>query len=793
MEDGKAADGPVHDDAAQFPDGLSSGEAASRLGRYGPNTIPEHHPSRMRAVLRKFWGTVPWMLEATLILELVLGKDVEAAVIAFLLLFNAGVSAVQERSAQNALELLKQKLAPSARVRRDHAWQTAGAATLVPGDIVHLRMGDFVPADCLVSSGQLALNQAMLTGESLSVDAQPGSAIWAGTTVERGEADARVVATGGATRFGKTASLVQTATTQSHLEETILRVVRVLLLIDVGLVALVLVYAVLRGVALTEVVPFGLILMVASIPVALPATFTLATALGSLELAGRGVLVTRLSAVEEAAAMDTLCSDKTGTLTENRLTLLGIAAVGPHTEDEVLQVGALASAAATQDPIDLAILAAQALKHGPDIGRALAFTPFDPATKRSEAVVQVEQARWRVLKGTPATICALSHTAEPAEVAALAARGARVLAVARQIDDSALELLGLIGLYDPPRQDSRALIERLAALGVRVIMVTGDTVETARAIAATLELQGPVCARDAVSADCAVVAGVYPEDKFTLVRTLQKSGHVTGMTGDGVNDAPALKQAEVGIAVQSATDVAKASASLVLTSVGLSGVVAAVEEGRRIYQRMLTYTLNKIIKTFQVALLLTLVFLLTRQFATTPRLILLLLVFNDFVTMSIASDRVGFSPSPDRWQVGQIAKGSLFLAILWLLFSFAVFYAGRLLHLGLPAVQTLVFLMLVFSGQSTVFLVRERGRFWRTAPGRWLILASVGDLVVVSLLARLGVLMHPLALHWIIALLGLTLVYTVLLDGLKVWYFQRLGLVRVDAERRSDGSRAAPA
>lgn len=766
--------------------GLSSSEVAARLSQYGPNAVKEERPHPVRALLHKFWAPVPWMLEAVVVLQLILGKVSEAAIIAVLLLVNAVLSFVQENRANQALALLKRRLAVQARVRRDGRWQLIQAHELVPGDVIHLRLGDLAPADVRVVEGQVLLDQSALTGESLPVEAGLGITAFAGAVIKRGEATGEVTATGSRTYFGKTAELVRTAKTVSHLESLIFTIVKYLVILDVALVVALLAYALTTGMLLREVIPFALILLVASVPVALPATFTLATAFGARELAKRGVLVTRLSAIEEAAAMDVLASDKTGTITENRLTLAALKPSAPHSEDELLHLAALACDDATQDPIDLAILNAARsrglLSDGPP---RLQFIPFDPATKRSEAVFQQGGEQWRVLKGAPRAIAALVAPAPDmsAEVERFAADGYRVLAVATG-SENALRLAGLVALHDPPRADSKALVQSLQALGVRVLMVTGDGLATARNVAAAVGIGDRACPREDLDSavsdhamNCDVFARVFPEDKFRLVQAMQRAGHVTGMTGDGVNDAPALKQAEVGIAVANATDVAKASASLVLTNPGLTDVVAAVETSRCIYQRMLTYTLNKIIKTLEIAVFLSLGVMLTGTFVITPLLIVLLLFTNDFVTMSIATDRVSFSRRPDRWRIRTLVLTGGVLAGLILALSFAVFFAARnWLHLSLPQLQTLVFAMLVFSGQGTVYLVRSRHHFWQSRPSRWLALSTAADIALVSVLATYGILMAAISPVLVAGLLVLVFVYLTMVDFIKVRVFRRFDL-----------------
>ena len=761
--------------AATLPPGLSSAAAASRLRSFGPNALPEPHVHPVVVFLQKLWGPVPWMLGASLLLEIILGKRVEAAIIAALLLFNAVLSFWQEHRAQVALTLLRKRLPVMARVLRDGLWETLPAEQLVPGDVVHLRIGDLAPADIQIVSGAASVDQAVLTGEAGPVELGTGDSVYAGSTMTRGEVTGTVRATGVHSLYGKTAELVHAAQATSHSTQVILSVVKYLVALDVCLAGAVVAYALLVRLPLTVILPFALIILVASVPVALPATFTLTAALGSLELANHGVLVTRLAAVEDAAGMDVLCTDKTGTLTENRLSLTTIRAYPPHTSAEVLQLAALACDPATQDPFDLAILAT-ANSQGASAVERLTFVPFDPATKRSEALVRRGDETVRVVKGAPQAVGAVLSNPQAllANVATLAAHGERVLAVAAG-PGPPLDAIGLLAFADPLRQDASLLVKRLRDLGLRVVLVTGDSTATAQAVAASLGLDQHAFPREQISTapdtevlGASVFAGVFPEDKYALVRLLQRHGHVVGMTGDGVNDAPALKQAEVGIAVSNATDVARAAASLVLTHPGLTDMLAAVEGGRCIFQRLLTYTTNKIVKTIHVGLFLTLGLLLGGVFVTTPRLILLLLFANDFVTTSLATDRVVPSPQPDRWQIRRLLPQAILLAGGWLLFSGAVFTLGRtLLRLDLARVQTLTFLGLVFTGQATVYLVRTRRPFWQVRPGRWLLGSTIGDVLVVSAFASRGVLMAPVHPPLIAGLLLAVLAVMVVLDALK--------------------------
>jgi len=769
------------EEASQTAAGLTTEEARRLLDQYGPHAVAEKHHNPLGILLGKFWAPVPWMLEAAVVLEILLHKYIEGGVIAGLLVFNAILSYSQESNAQRALALLRRQLTIQVRVRRDGVWQRLPASELVPGDLIHLRVGDIVAADVQVTSGQMQVDHSAVTGESMPAEAGPGGAVYTGGVIKRGEADAVVAATGSRTYFGKAAELVRQAKAAGHLQDTIFTIVKYLVAIDIVLAAVVMTYALRVGIGLGEILPFCLMLLIASIPVALPATFTLASALGTRELAQRGVLTSRLSAIEEAAAMAVLASDKTGTLTKNELSLAIALPEPPYTEEDLVRFAALASADATQDPIDLAILAAARGK-----GLTLAdysvrsFVPFEPSTKYSEALVAHGSGVMRIVKGAPSAISPFAGGAEFAGADQLAAEGYRVLAVAAG-NGQELKLAGFLALLDPPREDSAKLIADLQSLGIRVLMITGDGPATAATVAARVGIQGAACSTDQLRRDletaaacCNVFGGVFPEDKFRLVQALQRTGHIVGMTGDGVNDAPALRQAEVGIAVANATDVAKAAASIVLTNPGLADVVAAVESSRRIYQRMLTYTLNKIIKTIEISLFVSLGVLLTRTLVVTPLLIVLLLFTNDFVTMSIATDRVSFSRRPDRWRVGALVVAAAPLAGLLVLFSLAVLFTGRdVLSLSLAQLQTLVFLTLVFGGQGTVYLVRERGHFWNSRPSHWMLWSSAVDLVVVSLLAAGGILMAPLPMWLIGGLAAAVLVYLFLADFLRIAVFAR--------------------
>ena len=795
-------DGPVPAAAAAFAvaQGLTTEEAAAGRAQWGPNSVPEPSRSRVREVAGKFWAPVPWLLELAIVLELVLRDPLQALVFLVLLVVNAGLAAVQEGRAQDAVRLLRQRLQISARVKRDGEWTLLPVEQLVPGDLVHLRAGDIVPADLQLESGEVQLDQSSLTGEAQAVAGRAGDPAYSGSVVVRGEADGQVTATGVRSYFGRTTQLVATAKAPGNIEKLIFGIVRALIVLAVAIVVAAAADGLYRHLPLTQMVPFALILLIAAVPVALPATFTLATALGSRELARTGTLVTRLAAIEDAAGMEVLCTDKTGTLTQNRLAVEAVFPLAPFDAGSILGWAAAASQASTQDPLDLAVLQETERRGIPLPGEVVRFVPFEPATKRSEAEVVVRGDPHRVVKGAPQVVAAL--TAMPygqvtGKVEELSSTGARVLAVAIGDAVGPLKLAGLVAFADPPREDAPSLVERLRLLGIHVVMVTGDGLATAEAIANRLGL-GPVAVRAAVlrtgagagqethggpagpTANLAdVYAEVLPEDKLLLVSRLQGGGMVVGMTGDGVNDAPALRKAEVGVAVASATDVAKAAASLVLTDPGLGNIVAGVEVSRRIHQRMLTYTLNKIIKTLQVSIFLGLGLIVLGTFVTTPTLVVLLLLANDFLTMSIATDRVRTPQRPQRWGVRPLVWSSLALAIPLVALSFGVWELGlHLLGLGHSSLQTLSFVWLVVSGQATVYLVRQREHFWHAAPSHWLAASSGLGLAAVLLLAWGGWLMAPVPAPDLGALLLVAGAYLVAGDLFKARIFRWAGLRR---------------
>ncbi len=762
--------------------GLTKEEARSRLQKSGPNAMPDTALHPLRRALAKFWAPVPWMLEAAVILELALGKYVDAAIIAGLLAFNAALGFFQEGRAQATLAALKSRLALNASVRRDNAWITVPAADLVVGDVVKLSLGAVVAADVHLTEGSVLLDQSMLTGESVPIEAGAGVDTYAGALVRRGEAVAEVTATGPRTKFGRTAELVRTAHVESSQQKAVLRVVRNLALFNGGVVVLLVAYALLLKMPVAEIVPLVLTAILASIPVALPATFTLAAALGAKALAKVGVLPTRLSAVDEAASIDVLCADKTGTLTQNQLTVTAIHALAGFDEPHVLGLAALASSDGGQDPVDAAIRGAAAKKPAADLPKLVKFIPFDPATKMSEAsATDPGGAVERVVKGAFTAVAALTQPAPEASKAAgdLEAKGFRVLAVAIG-PPTALKLAGLIALSDPPRPDSAALITELHTLGVRAVMVTGDAPATAAIVAHAVGLDGKLCPPGPIPAEVrpeefAVFAGILPEGKFNLVKAFQKSGHTVGMCGDGANDAPALRQAQMGIAVSTATDVAKSAAGIVLTKPGLTGIVAAVKEGRLTFQRILTYTMNSVTKKIVQVLFLAAGLAITGHAILTPMLMVILMVTGDFLTMSLTTDSVRPSPMPNVWQIGRLTAAAAVVGLCDLLFCIAVFaFAKFHLSLALDALRTLALIALVFGGEASLYAIRERRRIWSSRPSRWVVLSSIGDVLIIAALATRGIAMSPLPLSLVAETLAAAAVFAFLLDFAKVPLFHRL-------------------
>ncbi len=776
--------------------GLSSDEVHHRLQDYGPNEVPEEKQSPVLRFARKFWGLTPWMLELTALLTFLLGNLGDTYIVLGLLALNGILGFFQEERASQAIAFLRKQLQVNARVLRDGAWSARPARDLVPGDVVRIRGGDFVPADLRVHEGTVEVDQSAVTGESLTAEKQAADLVVSGSTIVRGEATGVVVATGTRTYFGKTVELVQIAKPRLHMEEVTSKVVQWLLLMVGSLLAIAVLYTALLGRDILPILPLAVVLMVSAIPVALPTMFTISMALGSLELAKKGVLITRLSAGEDAATLDVLCADKTGTITQNRLRVVDVVPLEGYTPEDVLRFGALASQEANRDPIDLAVLdAALARGVGSEDWVQRAFVPFDPSTRRTAAAIEKGGTKQYALKGAIDAVLAAGSSKEQMarvvkEVEGFSARGYRALAVAVGSSLDKTAPVGILALADPPRADSAQHLAELHDLGISVKMLTGDALPIARQMAADVGLGDRItkmselkpeldAGRKIVAVETSNgFAEIYPEDKYLVVKALQDHRHVVGMTGDGVNDAPALKQAEVGIAVSNATDVAKKSASVVLTQEGLAGIIDLIQSGRRIYQRIITWILNKVVKTFQIVVFVVLAFLVTDQYVVSVFSMILFLFVTDFVTLSLATDSVRYSQTPDTWDIRGLVKVAVVLGALIVVESFGLlFLADRLFGLlgDVPTLQTFFFDYLVFLGVLQVLILRERRHFWESRPSLTLGLAVSLDILVVAGISVMGFFqLAPLPPAEVLVALGYSLAAAFLLnDAVKAVLVRR--------------------
>ena len=762
--------------------GLTTAQARQLLATAGPNAIASLHDNPLRRALGKLWAPVPWMLEAAIVLQIFLGDLLQAGVVATLLLVNVALGFFQEGRAEATLTALRSRLALLAAVRRDGTWTTLPVAQLVPGDLVKLSLGSVVGADVTLMSGNVQLDQSMLTGESLPAEAATGATAYAGALVRRGEAEAVVTATGEHTKFGRSAELIRTAKSASAEQGAILRVVRNLALCNGTATLLLTGYAYYLGLPTAQIISLLLVAVLASIPVALPMMFTLAAAIGARELAKVGVLPTRLSAVDEAAGIDLICLDKTGTLTSNTLAVENVQTMAGGDVAEMLAFAALASSDGGQDSIDVAIRAKAAAQPTKNPATLISFLPFDPALKRSEASVKLQDGSIiRVVKGALAEIAALAQPCPEANSATetMQKSGLRVLAVAAGPPD-AVRVIGLIGLSDPPRQDSAALLAELGTLGVRSVMITGDSALTAGSVGHAIGLTGDVCATIPVpaSVDIARVsmfARVLPEDKFKLVKAFQDGGHIVGMCGDGANDAPALRQAQMGIAVSTATDVAKSAAGIVLTEPGLSGIVATIKEGRTTYQRIFTYTLRSIVHKVMQVLFLTAGLIMTGQAILTPMLMVLVLVVGDVLAMSSSTDNVRPSAHPSVWRMDKLSAAGVTMGLVNLVFCISCLATGKyILHMDIAALRTMAVTILVLSGQAVIYVSRERAHLWNSRPSRWVLLSSVADLGIVSILSLNGILMTALPPIILAGLFVAAIVFAFVLDLVKLAMFRWL-------------------
>jgi H+-transporting ATPase len=776
---------------ASSPDGLSQAEAEKRLAQYGPNEIEEKKTNPFLKFLTYFWGPIPWMIEAAVILSAVARHWPDFAIILLLLLANAVVGFWEEHQAGNAIAALKAKLAIKARVKRDGKWTTPEARELVPGDVIRVRLGDIVPADARLLEGDpIEVDQSALTGESLPAERKPGEAVFSGSIIRQGEIGAMVYATGANTYFGKTAQLVQEAHTVSHFQRAVLKIGNYLIILAAAMVTVIIAVALFRGDRMLTTLQFALVLTVAAIPVAMPTVLSVTMAVGARLLAKKEAIVTRLAAIEELAGVDVLCSDKTGTLTQNKLTLGDPFSVNNVPAEQVILNAALASRADNKDTIDLAVLGGlkneQALKGY----HVVHFQPFDPVHKRTEATLKATDGKeFKVTKGAPQVILELSANAEQVKPAVekavneFAARGFRSLGVARADAQGPWQFLGVLPLFDPPREQAKATIATARQMGVNVKMVTGDQVAIARETAGKLGLGTNILdasgfgdtkhhetgqlAESIEKADG--FAQVFPEHKFHIVDVLQQRGHIVGMTGDGVNDAPALKKADCGIAVSGATDAARAAASIVLMTPGLSVIIDAIKESRKIFQRMNSYAIYRIAETLRVLLFMTLAILIFNFYPLTAVMIVMLALLNDGAILSIAYDNVHYKDKPEAWNMRLVLGIATVLGGIGPLAAFGLFYLGeRVYHLDRAHLQTLMYLMLSVAGHLTIFLTRTRGPLWSIRPARILWMAVLGTQAVATLIAVYGVFMTPLGWRWAGFVWGYALIWALLSDRVKL-------------------------
>ncbi len=741
--------------------GLNQGEVGNNLKTYGYNEVPEKKTSSLLKFLSKFWGLSPCMLELIIILSWFLHKYSDAYIVLGLLLFNAVIGFVQENNAASAVEALRKKLQVNVKLLRGGEWKTVAARELVPGDIIRIRKGDFVPADVKIIQGEISIDQSALTGESLEVEKKPEEIIYSGSIVTKGEATGIVTLTGAHTRFGKTIELVKTARPKSHIDEIISKVVKWLLVIVGTLLSVALIVAYLKGINLLDILPLMLVLLLGAIPVALTAMFTVCMALGSKELVRQGVLVTRLNAPDDAASMDILCVDKTGTLTLNKLSVAKLHAAKDYKEEDVLLYGALASQEANHDSIDMAFI--NAAKQENILNNSFVqktFIPFDAKTRKTEATIKNGNEEFKVMKGAfnvIARLCDLderSSTDWAATINDFAKQGYRTLAVAKANKNDKPGFVGLAALHDPPRTDSKELINELKKLGVSVKMLTGDALPIAIEIATTVDLGGTIIKAPELKKEDkgnlaelleknSGLAEIYPEDKYDIVKAFQVKGHIVGMTGDGVNDAPALKQAEVGIAVSNATDVAKGAASIVLTQEGLSNILSPVKVGRMMFERINTWILNKIARTILKTCFVVIAFLLLGKFIVSASAMLIMIFMTDFVKISLSTDNVKWSEKPAKWDINGLAKIGIVIGLIMTLEAFGILYIGLdYFHLNADsgALDTFCFELLLFFALFSIFVVREKKHFWHSAPSKTLLFLLVADMALGIIFSTFGLL-----------------------------------------------------
>lgn len=778
--------------------GLSSAQAKSRIAQLGYNEVAEKKESLLTEFLLHFWGPIPWLLELATVLCFFIGDRFDALVLGFLVVMNGAVAFYNEHDSKKALQLLKHKLTIKTRALRDGKWETFEARELVPGDIIIAGLGDVVPADAKILQGSISADQAALTGESLPVEAHEGDIVYTGSIVKRGEVKCVVVNTGMRTYFGKTVELVNIAKPKSKTEEIMFTISRNVSYIGALLFLIILGYALYIGTKPVVILTFAVLFIGGGVPAALPMMFTVSQAKGATELTKRNILVTKLDSLESAASVEVLCLDKTGTITMNELEVSDAIPLGKAGENEVLALAALASSEASKDAIDCSIIRYANAKNAKLAGCVQAsYKPFEPATKRAEGTVKCKEGRFLAIKGAPQMVASLCKGATAAQkkeleekVQELSKKGCRALAVAKSECGrfEKLSLVGVIGLGDPLRPDSAQTIAALREAGIKPIMLTGDNIAVAREIAmqagigekivriAEIKAMPEKKQADAVLS-CDGIAEIYPEDKYWVVKLLQSKGKIVGMTGDGVNDAPALKQAELGIAVSNSTDVAKAAASMVLTEPGTKLILESVRVSREAFQRMLTWTLKKISRSIQFMLLLLVGFFIFHDVVVSVTGLVFLMVVNDFLTMTLAIDNSRATKTPNMWDLKGITYASVFVGMIFFLIEFAVLAIGiREFGLALGGIQTLMLISLVYTGQIGIYIVRERGHFWQSWPHKYVAITLWIAVIGVSALAFYGAGMDRLPANEIAITFAICAGAILLTDFPKHWAYKKLGI-----------------